>query len=71
MSCPAPKKVESYLHETAGFVGSLTESDQICHTCYKFFTHLLKSDVCMLSGEDIVCEIQSKPSHLIKVISEF
>lgn len=71
LSCPDPKKVESYLHDTTGFVSNLTKDDQICHTCYRFFTCLLKSDVCMLSSEHIVSELQSKQSQLIKVISEF
>ena len=70
LSCPDPKKVESYLHETTG-LSNLKKDDQICHTCYRFFTRLLKSDVCMLSNEDIVSELQSKHSQLGKVISEF
>ena len=59
ISCPDPKRVESFLQDTISFSYSI-QCDQVCYPCYKFFNHMLKSDVCMLSSEDIVLELKAK-----------
>ena len=58
ISCPEPKKVESYLRDTIAFNENIQYGDQICYPCYKFFNQMLKSDVCMLSSGDIVLELK-------------
>ena len=60
VSCPIPKIVESYLLDTVAFSGSISDGDQVCWSCYKFFNQILKSDVCMLSSEDIVSELKER-----------
>ena len=49
ISCPEPKKVESYLRDTIAFNENIQYGNQIRYPCYKFFNQMLKSDVCMLS----------------------
>ena len=71
MSCPNPKIVESYLRDTIAFSGSFSDGDQVCWSCYKFFNQILKSDVCMLSSEDIVSELKEKRKELERIVSEF
>ena len=58
ISCPDPKRVESYLQDTIAFSESIQYGDQVCYLCYKFFNQMLKSDVCMLSSEDIVFRVE-------------
>ena len=60
VSCPDPKRVESFLWDTIAFNDSIEDSDQVCYACYKLFNQMLKSDVCMLSSEDIVLELKTK-----------
>ena len=68
ISCPEPKKVESYLRVTIAFCENIQYGDQICHPCYKFFNQMLKlDDVCMLSSGDIVLELKAKE----KIVQEF
>ena len=71
VSCPEPKKLESYLKDTTGYASSLKEHDLVCHMCYKFFTRMLKCDVCTLSSEAIVSELQTKYTYLMRMIDEF
>lgn len=68
ISCPDPKRVDSYLRDTIVFNGSIHDGDQICFTCYKFFNQMLKSDVCML---DIVLELRAKKENLEIIVHEF
>ena len=71
VSCPDPKRVESFLWDTIAFNDSIKDSDQVCYACYKFFNQMLKSDVCMLSSEDIVLELKAKKEVLEKFVHEF
>ena len=63
LSCPDPKKVESYLKDTTGVDICLQDGDLIC---YRFCTSMLKSDVCMLSSGDIVSELETKHTKLVE-----
>ena len=65
ISCPDHKRVESYLWDTIAFSESIQDGDQICYPCYRFFNQMLKSDVCMLSNEDIVLELRAKNENLV------
>ena len=38
LSCPDPKKVESYLKDTTGVDICLRDGDLICYSCYRFCT---------------------------------
>ena len=61
ISCPEPKKVESYLRDAIAFCENIQYGDQILrYPCYKFFNQILKSDVCMLSSGYIVLELKAK-----------
>ena len=54
VTCPNPKRVESYLKSTIDFSDTIQDGDQVCYPCYKFFNQKLKSSECMLSNEDVV-----------------
>ena len=43
----------------------------ICYPCYKFFSQMLKSDVCMLSSGDVVLELKVKKETLERIVHEF
>ena len=66
ISCPDPKRVESFLRDTIAFSGSIKDGDQVCYPCYKFFNQMLKSDVCMLASEDIILKLKAKKENLKK-----
>ena len=66
ISCPDPKRVESFLRDTIAFSDSIQCGDQVCYPCYKFFNQMLKSDVHMLSSDDIVLELKAKRESLEK-----
>ena len=70
VSCPDPKRVESYLRDTIAFSENIQCGDQVCYPCYKSFNQMLKSDVCMLSSEDIVLQMKAKKENL-EVVHEF
>ena len=70
ISCPDPKRIESFLRDTIAFRDSIKDGDQVCYPCYKFFNQMLKSDVCMLASENIVLELRAK-KKLEKVVLEF
>ena len=40
------------------------EGDLICSMCYKYFSQLLQSGVCMLSSDDIIYKLRTKRSQL-------
>ena len=71
VSCPDPKRVESFLRDTIAFSDSIEDSNQVCYPCYKFFNQMLKSDVCMLASDDIVLELKAKKESLEKFVYEF
>ena len=71
VSCPDPKRLESYLRDTVMFSESIKTDDQICYPCYKFFNLMLKSGVCMLSSEDIITELKAKKQNLERIVHEF
>ena len=57
------------LLDMCGIVTSLKDHDLVCHImCYKFFTRMLKCDVCTLSSEAIVSELQTKYTYLMRMI---
>ena len=66
ISCPEPKRVESYLWDTITYGETIQNGDQVCYLCYKFFNQMLKLDVCMLSSEDIALELKAKKENLEK-----
>jgi hypothetical protein len=41
VSCPDPKRVKSYLRDTVVFSESISNDDQICYPCYKYFNQML------------------------------
>ena len=69
--CPDPKRIEPFLREVVSVNVSVVNSDQVCPSCYKFFKRMLASDVCMLSSEDIVSELQAKKKQLERIVDEF
>ena len=71
ISCPDPKRIESFLPDTIAFSDSIKDGDQICYPCYKFFEQMLKSDVCMLASEDIVLRLKAKKRKSKKKVIEF
>ena len=70
-SCPNPKRIEPFLREVVSVNVSVDNSGQECCLCYKFFKRMLASDVCMLSSEDIVSELQAKKKNLERIVDEF
>lgn len=52
VACPEPKRIESYLRESADFDCSLTDCDMVCYSCYKYCKQILSSGVCTMSSED-------------------
>ena len=68
---PDPKRIEPFLREVVSVNVSVDNSCQVCSSCYKFFKIMLASDVCMLSSEDIVSELQAKKKHLERIVDEF
>ena len=70
ISRPDLKRVESFLRDTISFSDSIQCGDQVCYPCYKFFNQMLKSDVCMLSSEDIVLELKAKKEKLERVVHD-
>ena len=68
VTCPDPRRVESYLKSTLDFSDTIQDGDQVCYPCYKFFNLKLKSSECMLSNEDVVL---AKKVHFETNISEF
>lgn len=69
--CPNPKKVEAYLRDTAGYTDKISENDLLCYNWYKYLSQLLKSDVCMLSSDDVLQELECKEKYLVDKNSEF
>ena len=41
VSCPDPKRVESFLKDTIAFSESIEDGDQVCYPYYKFFNQML------------------------------
>ena len=48
VTCPNPKRVESYLKSTIDFSYTVQDGDQVCYPCYKFF------------NEDVVLALKAK-----------
>ena len=71
VSCPDPNRVESYLRNTTDFSENIQCGNQVWYPCYKFFNQMLKSDVCMMSSEDIVLQLTAKKENLEKVVHVF
>ncbi len=69
VTCPEPKKVESFLQETADFNSSHGDDDLICYSCYKYVNLVLRSNVCMLSSEAVVQELHKQQESLQSQIS--
>ena len=47
VTCPDPKRVESYLKSA---VGSIQDGDQVCYLCHKLFNKKLKTSECICDG---------------------
>ena len=71
VTCPDPKRVESYLKSAVGFSDTIQDGDQVCYPCYKYVNKKLKTSECILSSEDIVLELKAKQVQLERIISEF
>ena len=69
--CPNPTFVESFLRDTIGLQGHINDSDLLCFRCYKYFNSLLKSDICILSNEKILAELEAKEIQFNEAIKEF
>ena len=50
VTCPDPKRVESYLKSAVGFSDTIQDGDQVCYLCYKFFNKKLKTSECICDG---------------------
>ena len=59
VTCPDPKRVESYLKSAVGFRYRMVIKCAI-YPCYKYFNKKLKTSECILSSEDIVLELKAK-----------
>ena len=60
VTCPDPKRVESYLKSAVGFSDTIQDGNKVCYLCYKYFNKKLKTSECILSSEDIVLELKAK-----------
>ena len=71
VTCPDPRRVESYLKSTIDFSDTIQDGDQVCFQCYRFFNQKLKSSECMLSNEDVVLALKAKKVQFETITSEF
>ena len=71
LPCPEPQRVELFLKETTQFEGCLREGDLVCSQCYRYFTGLMKLDVCTLSSEAVVKELKQKQKLFEETILNF
>ena len=71
MSCPDPERVSSFLKTITGSDACVGEGDLICSMCYKYFSQLLQSGVCMLSSDDIIYKLRTKRSQLNDTLENF
>ena len=71
LPCPEPQKVELFLKESTQFEGCLGDGDLVCSQCYRYFTALIKLNVCTLSSEAVVKELKQKQKFLEENISNF
>ena len=69
-ACLEPKMVESFLKETLNIECFLSAGELVCHSCYMYCKHILETENCMLSSDEIVKELQEKQKHLEHSISE-
>ncbi len=69
ISCPDPKRVESFLKDAIAFSESIKDGDQVCYPCYKFFNQMLKSNVCMLASKDIILNLKAKKENVEKIMN--
>ena len=68
--CPEPHKVETFLKETLDHDCSLSAGDLVCYSCYKYCKHILETEDCLLSSDEILNELKQKEKQLEKSISE-
>ena len=71
LPCPEPQRVELFLKETTQFEGCLREGDLVCSQCYRYFTGLMKLDVCTLSSEAVVKELKHKQKLFEETVFNF
>ena len=64
---PDPERVESFLQDTVSFSDSIRSKNMVIIIV---INQMLKSDVCMLSSEDIVLKLKAKKENLEKVVHE-
>ena len=48
----------------------LSDGELVCHSCYIYCKHILETENCMSSSEEIVKELRKKQKHLEHGISE-
>ena len=60
VTCPDPRRVESYLKSTIDFSDTIQYGNQVCYPFYRFFNLKLKSSDCMLSNEDVVLALKPR-----------
>lgn len=70
LPCPEPEKVGVFLKETLDSECFLSDGDLVCHSCYRYCKHILQTEGCMLSSDDIIKELQEKERYLEHSVSE-
>ena len=70
LPCPEPQKVETFLKETVDHECSLSARDLVCYSCYKYCRHILETNDCMLSSDEILNQLKQKEKQLEQSISK-
>ena len=64
LPCPEPQRVETFLKETVDHDCSLSAGDLVCYFCYKYCRHILETNDCMLSSDEILNQLKQEEKQL-------
>ena len=70
--CPNPKAVEHHLRENSGFDGHISETDQICYTCYRAHLVILQQNEAVsfdFDLEEVLCSFSEQHPASISIVS--